>query len=257
MCERIYSHMDFPIWAHHVHVAIYRVSCKAVLHSFKRRVRNIHHFEIHRRNSFVMRDLNIAHYTIAIVQNLRLFQHGFKNTVKRLVQRELIRHLKMDFSFFDLAPKTMEAKRTMYKFPMNFRVEVKDLGPNHPTWATNAEAVPQELAVAIPPGFNGPGGGYSPEDFFALAMANCFAATFRVIAEKSAVTYQTLDIACNLEVDLNENGKPWMARAHLDVKLSKPSNTERAGRLLEKVSGQCLIHQSVKTETTYSFEVIA
>lgn len=177
--------------------------------------------------------------------------------MKRPVQRELIRHSQKDFSFFDLALKTKETKQIMYKFPMNFRVEVKDRGPNHPTWATSAEAVSKELAVAIPPGFNGPGGGYSPEDFFALAMANCFAATFRVIAEKSAVTYEALNIACNLEVDLNEEKKPWMARAHLDIKLHKPSNAERARRLLEKVSGQCLIHQSVKTETTYSFEVIA
>lgn len=145
----------------------------------------------------------------------------------------------------------------MYKFPMSFRVEVKDQGPTTPAWSTNAEAVPGSLAVAIPPGFNGPGGGYSPEDFFALAMANCFAATFRVISEKSGVTYEALSIACNLEVDLNEAKKPWMARAHLDVKLHKPSNVERGQRLLEKVSGQCLIHQSVKTETTYSFEVIA
>lgn len=144
----------------------------------------------------------------------------------------------------------------MYKFPMNFRVEVKDLGPNHPKWSTSAEAVPGPLPVAIPPGFNGPGGGYSPEDFFALAMANCFAATFRVIADKSAVTYEELSIACNLEVDLNESKKPWMARAHLDIKLHKPSSAERAQRLLEKVSGQCLIHQSVKTDTTYSFAVI-
>lgn len=145
----------------------------------------------------------------------------------------------------------------MYKFPMSFRVEVKDQGSAMPSWSSRAEAVPGSLAVAIPPGFNGPGGGYSPEDFFALAMANCFAATFRVIAEKSGVTYGELSIACNLEVDLNEAKKPWMARAHLDIKLHKPSNAERGQRLLEKVSGQCLIHQSVKTETTFNFEVIA
>lgn len=148
----------------------------------------------------------------------------------------------------------------MYKFPMNFRVEVKDPGPDHPQWtssALSAESIPGALSVAIPPGFNGPGGGYSPEDFFALAMANCYAATFRVIAGKSAVTYEALSVACNLEVDLNESKRPWMARAHLEIKLHKPSSPERAQRLLEKVSGQCLIHQSVKTETTYSFEVTA
>ncbi len=174
------------------------------------------------------------------------------------VQRDLISNLHIDFSFFDLAPKTMETRRTMYKFPMKFRVQVKDHGPSKPSWQTNVESVesiPTSLPVAIPPGFNGPGGGFSPEDFFALAMANCFAATFRVIAEKSGVTYENLSITCDLEVDLNESKRPWIARARLDVKLHKPSSEERGQRLLEKVSGQCLIHQSVKTETTYNFEV--
>lgn len=150
----------------------------------------------------------------------------------------------------------METDANMYKFPMLFKVQVEDPGPKHPKWQTSAEAVPGELPVAIPPGFNGPGGGYSPEDFYALAMANCYAATFRVIAEKSGVTYEGLSVTCELEVDLNESKRPWMARAKLLVRLHKPSNAERGERLLEKVSGQCLVHQSVKTETTFKFEVI-
>lgn len=87
-------------------------------------------------------------------------------------------------------------------------------------------------------------------------MANCFAATFRVIASKSSLTYRTLEVDCELEVDVGESKKPWMARRHLKVRLAGSSNDERALRLLEKVSGQCLIHQSVKTETRYSFEVV-
>lgn len=148
----------------------------------------------------------------------------------------------------------------MYKFPMPFRVQVRDNG--EATWTSQAQpteassGVADALPVAIPPGFQGPGGGYSPEDFFALSMANCFAATFRVIASKSSLTYRTLEVDCELEVDLGESKKPWMARCHLKVRLAGSSNGERALRLLEKVSGQCLIHQSVKTETRYSFEVV-
>ncbi len=143
---------------------------------------------------------------------------------------------------------------------MTFKVQVRDSG--EPAWASqtcsteSSSAVETTLPVAIPPGFLGPGGGYSPEDFFALAMANCFAATFRVIASKSALTYRSLEIDCDLEVDLSEAKKPWMARCHLKVRLLGASNLDRAGRLLEKVSGQCLIHESVKTKTTYSFEVL-
>lgn len=148
----------------------------------------------------------------------------------------------------------------MYKFPMAFHVQVRDSG--EPTWTSRAcptessTGVEQSLPIAIPPGFLGPGGGYSPEDFFALAMANCFVATFRVIAAKSSLTYRELEVDCELEVDLNEAKKPWMARCHLKIRLQGASNEERALRLLEKVSGQCLIHQSVKTETQYSFEIL-
>ena len=37
------------------------------------------------------------------------------------------------------------------------------------------------LVTTIPSEFEGPGGGYSPEDFYALALLNCFGATFKVI----------------------------------------------------------------------------
>ena len=155
------------------------------------------------------------------------------------------------------------------QFPMMFQVLCRDdqTQPNASSdanlhsqrlWTTqvvngNGQAVFAPLTGAVPPEFAGPGGGYSPEDFFAMALANCFVATFKVIAEKSKLSYQSLNVTCRLEVDKEDRKYPWMARAHIVARLEGTGNPERGARLLEKVSGQCLIHQSIQTRTTYEF----
>lgn len=155
------------------------------------------------------------------------------------------------------------------ELPMFFRVRCVD-NQNQPNlsgdpnlhsqrlWTTSlvdqgGAARSEDLVGAVPPEFSGPGGGYSPEDFFALAIANCFMATFKVIAEKSKLAYTELRVDCQLEVDKEDRKFPWMARARLVASLSGTGNPERGLRLLQKVSGQCLVHQSIQTKTTYEF----
>lgn len=154
-------------------------------------------------------------------------------------------------------------------FPMKFRVKSSDQVDESASGQSSLEHIPrvwktavvsaqgssptEDLIGAIPPEFSGPGGGYSPEDFFALAIANCYLATFKVIAEKSKLAYSDISVDCVLEVDKEDRKFPWMARAHLEVLLNGTGNPERGLRLLEKVSGQCLVHQSIQTKVTYAF----
>ncbi len=157
----------------------------------------------------------------------------------------------------------------MTKYPLNFKASAEDRGsssdgqpvPENPLhiknrWLTAAVSPADlpSLTAAIPPEFEGPGGGYSPEDFYALALANCYIATFKVIAEKSRFHYGSLSVECSLDVDLNEHKRPWMARATVRSRLMGTDSVERGQRLLEKVSGLCLIHQSIKTEITYDLK---
>lgn len=110
-----------------------------------------------------------------------------------------------------------------------------------------------EIAIAIPPEFSGPGGGFSPEDLYAMALVNCFIATFKVIAEKSKLLFENIEVKAKLCVDRGDGGKPWMASIHFDIFLSGANDKDRAQKLLEKTSEQCMILNSTKTQKTFQF----
>jgi organic hydroperoxide reductase OsmC/OhrA len=142
----------------------------------------------------------------------------------------------------------------MVQYPLHFHVESSASSGTAQTWSSSGSGL-AAVPCAIPPEFQGPGGGYSPEDFFAMALANCFVATFKVFAEKSQMSFEKLSVKCNLEVDRDEKGSPWMARARLTVVLKKPQSEDKAKRILERVSQSCLVLNSVKTEKTFDFQI--
>lgn len=142
----------------------------------------------------------------------------------------------------------------MYQFPMIFKSESQSPAGMQTTWKTHVSS--GELSAAIPPEFRGPGGGYSPEDFYVFAVVNCFVATFKVLAQNSKIDFQKLDCEAHLTVDKNERGQPEFKSVHIKAKLSQPTEPEKAKRLLEKTSSSCLVANSLKIEKTFELEVI-
>ncbi len=143
----------------------------------------------------------------------------------------------------------------MIKHPLLFKVSASTNSGISTTWKTSAESTVGSLSMAIPHEFEGPGGGYSPEDIYAFALLNCFAATFKVIAEKSNLDFKELNLSGVLTVDRNEKGFPWMKHFLLKAALSECADPERGKRLLEKASQSCLILNSVLTEKAFEFSV--
>jgi osmotically inducible protein OsmC len=145
----------------------------------------------------------------------------------------------------------------MIHYPQHYHVRSSSPAGIQTTWNTRTEGGGHqgELICAIPPEFQGPGGGASPEDLYAMALANCFVATFKVFAEKSSVTFDGIGVEGELTVDRDEKGVPWMAKFHLFAKVSGASDAARVKTLLEKTSRSCLILNSVKTEKTFDFQV--
>lgn len=143
----------------------------------------------------------------------------------------------------------------MIQYPLKFPFKASAQASVVSAWQTSTPTLEQQLPAAIPPEFSGPGGGYSPEDFYALAIANCFVATFKVFAEKSRLTFETIEVTGHLEVDRDEKGAPWMARVFLHVHLRGPSSAENAQRLLDKVKNSCLVLNSIKTEKIFEFKL--
>lgn len=145
----------------------------------------------------------------------------------------------------------------MIQYPQQYRVRSTSPSGISSTWSTHTPGggVGEALTCAIPPEFQGPGGGASPEDFYALALANCFIATFKVFAEKSSANYASIEATGVLTVDRDEKGVPWMARFHLAVSVAGAGDAARIRTLLEKTSRSCLVLNSVRTEKTFEFEV--
>jgi len=139
-------------------------------------------------------------------------------------------------------------------FPQHYRVLCEGPGGMAATWQTEGPAE-TPITGAIPPEFGGPGGGFSPEELYALALTNCFTATFKVIAEKSRLSYESIRVEGDLTVDLGEDKRPWMARIDLSATLEGTDDAEKAKRILEKASTSCLILNSVKTAKYFTFTV--
>lgn len=147
----------------------------------------------------------------------------------------------------------------MKTYPMQFLVSGSSSSGTQSNWTSSANTpngpLKDEITLAIPPEFDGPGNGYSPEDLYALALQNCFIATFKVFAEKSRLNYKNIEAQSILTLDRNEKGQPWMAKIHIHISLKGAEQVENARRLLEKVSNSCMILNSVQTQKTFEFEI--
>ncbi len=142
----------------------------------------------------------------------------------------------------------------MIRYPQEYEAKSRSGSGMESKWSSQAGVSP-ELVCAIPPEFEGPGGGSSPEDFYALALLNCFVATFKVFAAKSRLDYREIEARGVLTVDRDEKGIPWMARFRLAATVSGAADADRMIALLEKTSRSCMILNSVKTEKTFEFGV--
>jgi organic hydroperoxide reductase OsmC/OhrA len=142
----------------------------------------------------------------------------------------------------------------MFSYPMVFGTSVTASDDSRLPWPATASG--HDVLVNIPPEFNGPGGALSPEDLYALALTNCFVATFKVFAANSKMSFQSMDVKDQLTVDLDESKKPSMHAFHFDINLQAPNDPDRARRLVEKTINSGFILTSVKTAISYQLEII-
>ena len=145
---------------------------------------------------------------------------------------------------------------TMIQYPLKFRFTAQGTSGIQQVWSTNTQDA-SSMTCAIPPEFDGPGGGYSPEDFFGLAVMNCFVATFKVIAERSKLSFLEVKAQAELIVDRDAQGAPWMSAMNVQINLRLQPGQEhsRARHLLEKTAASCLVARSIKTDVRFFFEL--
>lgn len=133
----------------------------------------------------------------------------------------------------------------MITYPISFNGEVHAPQGMRTSWETSASNFKQ--ICAVPKEFEGPGEALSPEDYFLLAIQNCFVATFKVYAEYSRLNFEKLSVFSELIVDKNQEAKPMMKTIKLNIQLHNSSDEKKAQLLITKTLENGFILQSVKT----------
>lgn len=121
-------------------------------------------------------------------------------------------------------------------------------------WVRNRRGTvqPATLSAALdfssPPEFQGEAGLWTPEDLLTSAVATCFIATFRAIAEYSKFEAPALTVDVEGTVD-----KPDTFRfTHIVIRprltVASEEDREKGQRLLEKTERACLVSRSLNSE---------
>lgn len=135
---------------------------------------------------------------------------------------------------------------------------VESIGPSGiaASWVNRLkDKVCDDMVMAIPVEFEGPGGTYSPEDLYALSLMNCYFATFKYIAEKSKLQYDSIAGEAVLTVAKGDRKALWMESIIIKVKLLGCTNKDRGLMMMEKTKTQCMIINSVNTKVDFEFLV--
>jgi organic hydroperoxide reductase OsmC/OhrA len=137
----------------------------------------------------------------------------------------------------------------MIQYPILFKTNSESTPGLDQTWKVQSSDI--QLTCAIPPEFEGGGGGLSPEDLFAQALTNCFIATFKVYAHHSRLEFKKVEAHAQLSVDLGDKGKPVMKSLRLEANIIGANNPAKAKTLAERAFQQGFILNSVKTELEF------
>jgi len=111
------------------------------------------------------------------------------------------------------------------------------------------DGIPLKLDFSVPPEFGGEGGMWTPEHLLLAAVASCFAAPFRGMAEKSNLDFQTIEIAVEGVIEKKEGSLRFTkVILHPEALICREEDRARAVRLLDKAKQSCLVARSLSAE---------
>lgn len=138
----------------------------------------------------------------------------------------------------------------MITYPMKFEVSSSSASGIKTSIEANAESF-DPIACAIPSQFNGPGGGYSPEDLLALSLTTCLIATFKVFAEKSQFAYERIQAKAELTID-RVGGAVAISKIAVEMTLYGVQDQQKAASMMQQAEKYCLVSNALKIEKSLS-----
>ena len=120
------------------------------------------------------------------------------------------------------------------------------------SWATESRG---QFEVGIPPEFGGEFDGPAPENYYAVALTNCFVATFKVMADNSGVAFDEIVAEGTLQLRPEDNTTVVDA-FELDVALHVDDPDRKTELLLERTRDHCFILDSVDFDVAVDHEIV-
>ncbi len=144
----------------------------------------------------------------------------------------------------------------MVQYPVLVKSSAQGNADPQETWTSTGGSF-GPLEISIPREFDGPNTSYSPEDLFAMALVNCYTATFKVIADKSRLDYEAIEGTCAITIDRDrtDQGTVRIVDAAFKFTLKGAADEAKAKRLMEQVSRSCILINSIRAKTTFEFAI--
>lgn len=142
----------------------------------------------------------------------------------------------------------------MMKLPLTFEVVSEAQSGISTLWKTQADANIQ-IDCSIPPEFSGPGGGYSSEDFFGMAIINCIIGTFKFLCEKKKQTFNKIKGKARLTIDSDRVHLLKFTSVDLVFTVEGASSRELVKKNLEEAISNCPVCNSIHLPKTLHITV--
>lgn len=119
-------------------------------------------------------------------------------------------------------------------------------------WTTSSRG---EYDVGITPEFDGEFEGPAPENYYVIALTNCYIATFKKIASNSGLSFENIDADGTLRLRPSD-GTTVVDSFELTVELTVSEASNKVDILLERTSEYCFILNSVAFDVDISHNIV-
>ncbi len=136
------------------------------------------------------------------------------------------------------------------------RYEARAHWTTHKRGILDAEEIPRTINFAAPPEFGGEPGLWTPEHLLLGAVATCYVATFRAIAERSKLNVAGLDVQAAGTIEKDEGGFRFTEIVLRPViTVDREEDCDRAHRISEKAERACLVSRSLSSKISMQVKV--
>ena len=143
----------------------------------------------------------------------------------------------------------------MKKFPMKFEVTSSAKGGVGSQWTSQAGTLPP-IPSAIPPEFSGPGGGYSPEDLFGIAILNCLIAMYKVYCDRAKVSFRDIKGKAIVVIDKQPSETSFVVtEVNFHFTVTGASDKEKARIIFDQAAKDCPIGNSIRSGKTFEINI--